>query len=223
MVRKGTARLLPFMTHPPSAGSARPYQPSRDPARARRATRRQNCLSFEDFLRNRRGDNYTAVTTSGGLIHAAKREHASAQQSGCGRDEQSGSNRAGVQFNSGGVTLMITGVHTMFYTSEPEALRAFLRDRLGFPYTDVGEGWLIFNLPEADMGCHPADPANGQPSGTPHISFYCDDLEATIAELKGRGVEFVDEAVDAGYGLVTHFRMPGNIIVQLYQPRYSKG
>src|SRR5579871_494919 len=52
---------------------------------------------------------------------------------------------------------MIRGVHTMFYSSEPEALRAFLRDKLGFPATDVGGGWLIFDLPEADMGCHPAD------------------------------------------------------------------
>src|SRR5206468_9190728 len=59
---------------------------------------------------------------------------------------------------------MIRGVHTMFYTSEPEALRAFLRDKLGFPATDVGGGWLIFDLPEADMGCHPADPGEGAPS-----------------------------------------------------------
>src|SRR5437870_1686430 len=64
---------------------------------------------------------------------------------------------------SGEVT-MIRGVHTMFYTSEPEALRAFLRDKLGFPATDVGDGWLIFDLPEADMGCHPADPQHGTPS-----------------------------------------------------------
>ena len=53
---------------------------------------------------------------------------------------------------------MIRGVHTMFYSSEPEALRAFLRDKLGFTAHDVGDGWLIFDLPEADMGCHPADP-----------------------------------------------------------------
>ena len=60
---------------------------------------------------------------------------------------------------------MIRGVHTMFYSSEPEALRAFLRDKLGFPATDVGGGWLIFDLPEADMGCHPADPAARRPVG----------------------------------------------------------
>jgi len=117
---------------------------------------------------------------------------------------------------------MIKGVHTMFYSSEPEALRAFLRDKLGFPYTDVGEGWLIFDLPEAEMGCHPAEPSKGAISGTHDISFYCDDIGKTVAELQGRGVEFTDPVADHGYGLVTHFKMPGNLIVQLFQPRYTK-
>lgn len=82
---------------------------------------------------------------------------------------------------------MITGVHTMFYSSEPDALRSFLRDKLGLHGTDVGEGWLIFDVPDAEMGCHPADPANGAPSGTPHVSFYCDDiLTATIFEKRCR-------------------------------------
>ena len=117
---------------------------------------------------------------------------------------------------------MIRGVHTMFYSSDPEALRAFIRDKLGFPCTDVGDGWLIFDLPEADMGCHPADAEDGKPSGTHNISFYCDDLEATVAQLKARDVEFVDEISDQGYGLVTYFRMPGDCVVQLYQPHYSK-
>jgi hypothetical protein len=111
----------------------------------------------------------------------------------------------------------------MFYSSEPEALRAFIRDKLGFPYTDVGDGWLIFNLPEADMGCHPSDTEDGQPSGTHYISFYCDDIEKTVAELRSRGVEFRDEISDVGYGLAIHFKMPGDFEVQLYQPRYAKG
>jgi len=117
---------------------------------------------------------------------------------------------------------MIKGVHTMFYSSQPEALRAFLRDKLGFPFTDVGEGWLIFELPEADMGCHPTE-KDGPPSGTADISFYCDDIRKTVAELKARGVEFTEGIADHGYGLVTHFRMPGDFQVQLYQPRYRKG
>ena len=117
---------------------------------------------------------------------------------------------------------MIKGVHTMFYSSEPDALRAFLRDKLGFPYTDVGEGWLIFDLPEADMGCHPAEPGKGAPSGTHDVSFYCDDIAKTVAELKSRGVEFTEPVTDQGFGLVTRFKMPGDINVLLYQPRYVK-
>ena len=117
---------------------------------------------------------------------------------------------------------MIRGVHTMFYTSEPDGLRAFLRDKLGFRATDVGEGWLIFDLPEADMGCHPEDPHRGCPSGTPYLSFYCDDLEQTVSELRHRGVEFVGEIADVGYGRAIRFRMPGDFTVELYQPHYDK-
>jgi hypothetical protein len=78
-------------------------------------------------------------------------------------------------------------------------------------------------MPEADMGCHPADAEHGAPSGTNDISFYCDDIEKTVTELKARGVEFKGPVEDHGYGLVTHFKVPGNFEVQLYQPRYSKG
>jgi hypothetical protein len=111
----------------------------------------------------------------------------------------------------------------MFYTSEAEALRAFLRDKLGFPCSDVGDGWLIFDLPEADMGCHPADDVDGGRSGTHAISFYCDDIERTVAELKKRGVEFTAPIEDHGYGLVTFFKVPGGFELQLYQPKYEKG
>jgi catechol 2,3-dioxygenase-like lactoylglutathione lyase family enzyme len=117
---------------------------------------------------------------------------------------------------------MITGVHTMFYSSEADALRAFIRDKLGFSFTDVGEGWLIFDVPEAEMGCHPAEPSKGAHSGTHDISFYCDDINKTVAELKSKGVEFTDPVADHGYGLVTCFKMPGIPKVQLYQPRYKK-
>ena len=119
---------------------------------------------------------------------------------------------------------MIRGVHTMFYTSEPEALRAFLRDVLGLQGTDVGGGWLIFDLPEAEMGCHPTETGGGHsmPSGTSHISFYCDDLDATMRELRERGVEFVEEVADVGYGRRTSFRAPGDFTIELYQPGYEK-
>ena len=110
----------------------------------------------------------------------------------------------------------------MFYSSKARELRAFLRDKLKLPFTDVGEGWLIFDLPEAEMGCHPADAKEGSPAGTHNISFYCDDINKTVKELTRRGVKFIDEVADHGYGLLTHFKMPGGVEVQLYQPRYRK-
>jgi catechol 2,3-dioxygenase-like lactoylglutathione lyase family enzyme len=119
---------------------------------------------------------------------------------------------------------MIRGVHTMFYSDDAAGLRAFLRDKLGLPAMDVGDGWLIFRLPESDMGVHPTEPEEREPvSGTPDISFYCDDIEATMAELKAKGVEFTHPVENHGYGLVTHFRVPGGFELQLYQPLYGKG
>ena len=113
---------------------------------------------------------------------------------------------------------MIRGMHAMFYSSQASELRAFFRDKLGLDGTDVGEGWLIFKAPEADLGVHPTD--GNPPSGTADVSFYCDDIVKTVAELKGRGVEFTEDVADHGYGLVTHFKVPGGFKVQLYQPKY---
>lgn len=116
---------------------------------------------------------------------------------------------------------MIRGMHAMFYSSEAEALRKFLKDTLQLPATDVGEGWLIFDVPESDLGVHPTD-GNNPSSGTADISFYCDDIEATVADMKTRGVEFTQPIEDRGYGLVTRFRVPGAFEVQLYQPAYKR-
>lgn len=109
----------------------------------------------------------------------------------------------------------------MFYSSDAAGLRTFLRDKLGFKARDIGEGWLIFDVPEADMGCHPASTDDGASSGTADISFYCDDIEQTVKELKAKGVRFKGEIEDHGYGLVTYFQVPGDFWLQLYQPRYK--
>ncbi|MCA9751886.1 MAG: VOC family protein [Gemmatimonadetes bacterium] len=116
---------------------------------------------------------------------------------------------------------MIRGMHAMFYSSEAKALREFLRDKLGLKGADVGDGWLIFDAPEADLGVHPTE-GNDTPSGTADISFYCDDIEATVAELEARGVVFTRPIEDHGYGLVTYFEVPGGFTIQLYEPRYTK-
>jgi predicted enzyme related to lactoylglutathione lyase len=115
---------------------------------------------------------------------------------------------------------MIKGVHAMFYSKRADELRTFIKDTLGLAYTDVGHGWLIFDVADAEVGCHPT---TGQPpTGTHNVSFYCDDIEKTVAELTKRGVEFQTGIDDRSYGRVTRFTMPGNVVVELYEPRYKR-
>ena len=111
---------------------------------------------------------------------------------------------------------MINGMHGVFYVPNPEEVRTFIRDKLGFAHNDIGEGWLIFDIPEADLGVHPSDNAYRS------ISFYCNDIHKTVEELRLRGVEFSSGITDEGWGLLTHFRMPGGMEVELYQPTYEK-
>ena len=116
---------------------------------------------------------------------------------------------------------MIKGMHAMFYTTQAAELRAFFRDKLGLSCFDSGGGWLIFDMPAAEIGMHPTD--GNPPSGHRDVSFYCDDVAATRSELEARGVEFTDDVHDEGYGLVTHFAVPGGFAVKLYQPAYTSG
>ena len=115
---------------------------------------------------------------------------------------------------------MIKGVHAMFYSSKAEQAREFIKEKLRLPYSDVGEGWLIFDLEEGDVGFHPTE--GDPPSGAHNVSFYCDDLEKTVTELNSRGVTFDDGIADHGYGFVTHITLPGGVKVQIYQPKYVK-
>jgi len=115
---------------------------------------------------------------------------------------------------------MIRGIHGLFYSSDPDATRAFFKEKVKLPGSDIGEGWWIFDLPEGDLGVHPVD--DPKDAGGHDVSFYCDDIRGTVAELKSRGVEFTQDVEDHGYGLVTYFAAPGGITVQLYEPRYAK-
>jgi predicted enzyme related to lactoylglutathione lyase len=115
---------------------------------------------------------------------------------------------------------MIRGIHGLFYSSDPAATRAFFKDQVKLPGSDVGDGWWIFDVPEGDLGVHPVEDPND--AGGHDVSFYCDDIHGTLADLKSRGVEFTMGVEDRGYGWVTHFTAPGGITIQLYEPRYVK-
>lgn len=110
---------------------------------------------------------------------------------------------------------MITGVHAVIFTRDPEADRVFFRDVLDLPSVDAGGGWLIFALPPAELAAHPAD-------GDAHHELYlmCDDLRATVEELRSKGVEFAREPTDEGFGVLTVLRLPGGSELGLYEPRH---
>lgn len=114
---------------------------------------------------------------------------------------------------------MITGTHVILYADDAEAARLFLRDVLGFAHIDAGDGWLIFALPPAELGVHPAGEP-GPPTGRHELFLLCDDIESTMAELRTKGAEFTAPVSDEGWGLLTLMRIPGGASVGLYEPRH---
>ena len=119
---------------------------------------------------------------------------------------------------------MITGYHSIIYSDDAEATRAFLRDVLGWSHIDAGGGWLIFKTPPSEVGVHPTQGAEGQVWATvPHaqLSLMCDDLGATLADPRAKGVEVSDETRDEGYGIVGEITVPGAGAMMIYQPRHD--
>jgi len=116
---------------------------------------------------------------------------------------------------------MINGAHVILYSTDADQDRAFLRDKLDLPTTDAGGGWLIFALPPAEVALHPSDSVPRGESGD-LCEFYllCDDLKATTAELRERGVELSGEVSDEGWGLLTAIPLPGGGRIGLYEPRH---
>ncbi len=116
--------------------------------------------------------------------------------------------------------MAINGAHVLLYTSEPEAVRAVLRDVFGWPNVDAGGGWLIFGLPPAELGVHPVE-GPAYEGGTRHqFALMCDDIVAPVAALEARGVEVRGEPREERWGLATTIALPGGLDVMLYQPSH---
>src|SRR5215468_7414956 len=98
---------------------------------------------------------------------------------------------------------MITGAHSIIYSTIPDADRAFLRDVLKFPSVDVGHGWLIFGLPPAEVAVHPSER-----NDVHEFYLMCDDVEALVAELGGHGVKCT-AVQNQGWGMLTEVTLPG--------------
>jgi hypothetical protein len=110
---------------------------------------------------------------------------------------------------------VITGVHAIVFSPEAEKVRVFFADVLELPSVDAGGGWLIFALPPAELAVHPADGATRH-----ELYLMCDDIHATLADLRGKGVEVAQDVSDQGWGLLASVRLPDGSEFPLYQPRH---
>ena len=111
---------------------------------------------------------------------------------------------------------MITGAHSIIYSTDADADRAFFRDVLKLTNVDVGGGWLIFGLPPSEVAVHP-DEENGRHE----LYLMCDDIKAFIAEMKRHNLT-CSEVHNAGWGLLTQLTLPGGGTLGVYEPRHAR-
>jgi hypothetical protein len=111
---------------------------------------------------------------------------------------------------------MITGAHSIIYSTNPEADRAFFRDVLKLPNVDVGGGWLIFGLPPAEVAFHPSDK-----NDVHEFYLMCDDIEALVKGLQEHNVACTP-VQNQGWGLLTQVTLPGGGKLGIYQPRHAR-
>jgi predicted enzyme related to lactoylglutathione lyase len=114
-----------------------------------------------------------------------------------------------------GIT-MITGMHAIVFSPQAEKVRAFFADVLGLSSVDAGGGWLIFALPPAELAVHPS----GDDGPRHELYLMCDDIHATLDELRRRGVAVAREVSDQGWGLLAAIRLPDGEEFPIYQPRH---
>lgn len=110
---------------------------------------------------------------------------------------------------------MITSAHVVLYSRDPEADREFFEKVLKYPHVDAGGGWLIFQLPPAELAVHPAEDTESH-----ELLFMCEDLVTTMAELTGKRIVFTKPVTEQRWGRLTAFRLPGGSEIGLYEPKH---
>lgn len=114
---------------------------------------------------------------------------------------------------------MLNGAHVVLYSTDAEADRAFLRDVLGLPHVDVGDGWLIFGLPPSEVAVHPEMGDGG--GGKHKVYFMCADIEAFKSKVESKGVS-CSAIDDQGWGKLARMTLPSGMEVGVYEPRHAR-
>jgi hypothetical protein len=111
---------------------------------------------------------------------------------------------------------MIVGAHSIIYSTNPDADRAFFREVLNLPHVDVGSEWLIFGLPPSEVAVHPSDK-----NDVHEFYLMCEDIEALVLEMRRRNLT-CGPVQNQGWGLLTQLSLPGGGKLGIYQPRHAR-
>jgi hypothetical protein len=111
---------------------------------------------------------------------------------------------------------MISGAHSIIYSTDPEKDRAFLRDVLQLRNVDVGGGWLIFALPPSEVAVHPSDKNNVH-----ELYLMCDNIETFVEEMKKHNIKCASTE-NQGWGMLTQIELPGGGKLGVYQPLHQR-
>ena len=111
---------------------------------------------------------------------------------------------------------MIEGAHSIIYSYDADADRAFFRDVLALPNVDVGGGWLIFGLPPAEVAFHPAES-----SGKHELYLMVRDIETFVGQMRGLGVPCT-AIHDERWGRLIDITLPGGGALGVYEPRHAR-
>jgi hypothetical protein len=111
---------------------------------------------------------------------------------------------------------MITGAHSILYSTDPSADRLFLREVLKLPHVDAGEGWLIFGLPPAELAVHPAER-----NDTQELFLICDDIRGFLQEMARHNIP-CSPIQNQNWGQLTSITLPGGGKLGVYQPSHPR-
>ena len=111
---------------------------------------------------------------------------------------------------------MIIGTHSIIYSRNATADRAFLAHVLELSGVDIGDGWVIFALPPSEVAVHPATTNNRH-----ELYFLCEDIESFVDRMRGLQVP-VTKVQQQSWGYLTSVRMPGGGRIRVYQPLHKR-
>jgi predicted enzyme related to lactoylglutathione lyase len=112
---------------------------------------------------------------------------------------------------------MIQGISAIWLpVSDMDRAVAFYRDSLGLDVLEHDGDWSEVTAGDQRIGLNASESPAGE--GGAVIAFAVDDVQATVAELKDKGVHFSGELSKHPWGQIAPFKDPDGNDLQVYAP-----